>query len=173
MNSNLAAPLVVLAVLTSCASTQRGSSQASRAQFERMKSLVGAWVATSDSEGPAAGAEVVYRLTGGGSALVETMLPGAEHEMVSVYYVDGDRLVMTHYCAAGNQPFMVARDTGDPDRIAFECVGGANVDMKHGLHMQRAEFRFLDAARIDANWTAFVDGKPDHTARFALVRSWR
>ena len=47
---------------------------------------------------------VVYKLTGAGSALVETQFPGTGHEMVSVYHLDGDDLRMTHYCAAGNQP---------------------------------------------------------------------
>ena len=49
-------------------------------------------------------ASVVYKLTGAGSALVETQFPGSSHEMVSVYHLDGEDLRMTHYCAVGNQP---------------------------------------------------------------------
>ena len=48
----------------------------------------------------------VFKLTGGGSAVQETIFPGAAHEMVSVYHADGKDVVMTHYCALGNQPKM-------------------------------------------------------------------
>jgi len=164
--------LASLAAASSCSSVPRGDARVSKAQFERLKSLDGAWVTTTESEGAPAGVEILYHVSAGGSTLVETILPGAPEEMVSIYHIDGPRLVMTHYCSAGNQPFMVAREGGD-DSIVFECVGGANVDKEHGLYMQRAEFRFLSDARVDASWTAYRDGKPDHTARFALVRSWR
>lgn len=173
MKPHSAALLFALAALAGCASTSRDAAPLSAAQFARLKSLDGAWVTTAESDGAPAGVEIVYRITGAGSALVETISPGTPEEMVSVYHADGARLVMTHYCAAGNQPFMVARDGAATDRIVFECVGGANVDKEHGVYMQRAEFHFLDDARVDASWTAFRDGEPDHTARFALVRSWR
>ena len=49
----------------------------------------------------------LVRTTGGGSAVTETLFPGTAHEMMSVYHMDGDDLVLTHYCAGGNQPRMM------------------------------------------------------------------
>ena len=31
-----------------------------------------------------------------------------KEDMISMFNLDGDRVVLTHYCAAGNQPRMVA-----------------------------------------------------------------
>lgn len=161
------------AVVSSCAAAPRAPTTEATAQLERLKRLDGAWVTINGSPEMPAGAEVRYRVTGGGSAVVETLFPATPHEMVSVYHLADGQLVMTHYCAVGNQPYMVARPSADASRLVFECVGGANVDRKRGLFMGRAEFEFVDDARINATWSAVKDGKPDHQARFELVRSWK
>ena len=59
-------------------------------------------------------ARVEFRLAGNGSALVERLFPGTDHEMVSIYHLVGSDLVLTHYCAMANQPRMklVAGGTG-------------------------------------------------------------
>lgn len=168
-----AALLLVTAAVSSCASTPRAAGPEAAAQLERLKRLEGAWVALNGGEGMTAGAQVQYRVTGGGTTVVETLFPATPHEMVSVYHLADGQLVMTHYCAVGNQPFMVARPAPDANRLVFECVGGANVNRKRGLYMGRAEFEFVDAARINTTWSAVKDGKPDHQARFELVRSWK
>src|SRR6185369_11800489 len=54
--------------------------------FERMKQLVGTWEGTSDMGKEGEKVRVEYRLTAGGSALVETLFPGSGEEMVSVYH---------------------------------------------------------------------------------------
>lgn len=161
------------ALLAACASTPRAPSSEAAAQFERLKQLAGDWVAVNGTDMAAGGASVSYRVSGGGSTVIETLFPGTPSEMVSVYHTADGQLVMTHYCAVGNQPFMVARPQTQADRLAFECVGGKNVDFSHGLYMQRAEFEFVDAARVNATWSAVKDGKPDHSARFEFVRSWQ
>lgn len=75
-------------------------------EFERMKQLVGAWEGTSDMGKEGQKVRVEYRLTAGGSALVETLFPGSGEEMVSVYYDRKGKLAMTHYCMVRNQPRM-------------------------------------------------------------------
>src|SRR5262245_39289826 len=71
-----------------------------KAAFAKLKTLVGTWKATSSEEQKAeikkkhgddhpTEADVNYKLTGAGSALVETQFPGMPHEMVSVYHLDG------------------------------------------------------------------------------------
>lgn len=173
MKFTTTALLALAAVVSSCAATPRAASADAAAQLERLKRLDGAWVTINGSEALPTGAEVRYRVTGGGTAVVETLFPSTPHEMVSVYHLDDGQLVMTHYCSTGNQPFMVARNAPDASRLVFECVGGANVDRKRGLYMSRAEFEFIDDARLNATWSAVKDGKPDHQARFELVRSWK
>lgn len=75
-------------------------------EFEIIKSLEGTWVGEGEMHGKKQAVEVRYRITSGKTAVEETLFPGTPHEMVSVYFVDGNDLKMTHYCALGNQPRM-------------------------------------------------------------------
>ena len=111
-----------------------------KAAFARLKTLKGTWKSQikSDDQSPehkelakhdAMEPPVVYKLTGAGSAVVETQFPGTGHEMVSVYHLDGDDLRMTHYCAAGNQPRVkLDRAHSTPDQLIFVFDGGTNLD---------------------------------------------
>src|SRR5262245_44288821 len=75
-----------------------------RAAFERLKTLEGSWVAPG-TEGQRA--TTTFKLTASGTVLVEhytnPMLPGGG-QMMTAYHLDGNALVLTHYCIADNQP---------------------------------------------------------------------
>src|SRR5881392_3605367 len=48
-----------------------------------------------------------------GSALMEEDKPGKESAMITMFIVDGARLIATHYCSVGNQPQMVSEAPDD------------------------------------------------------------
>lgn len=147
-----------------------GKQQAA-AGLERMKSLAGTWTGKAAHGGDApSDTTVEFRVTGGGSAVVETIGPGTPHEMVTVYHLDGDALLATHYCAAGNQPTLRARRAGDPDRLAFEFVRGTNMKPAD-MHMHGVAFTFAGADHLRADWTSWKGGKPAGTVTFELARS--
>src|SRR5690242_6096011 len=75
-----------------------------KAAFGRLKSLAGEWKCEAREGGhvPGKAATILYRVTANGSTVMETLFPGTDHEMVSMYHLDGDDLKMTHYCAIGN-----------------------------------------------------------------------
>src|SRR5262245_57564746 len=75
----------------------------STATFTQMKSLVGEWEAVQDG----VPIRETYTLTANGSALMAETRPANEPAMITMFTVDGDRLIATHYCVAGNQPQMV------------------------------------------------------------------
>jgi len=75
-------------------------------EFERMKALVGGWEGTANMPKEGEKVRVEYRLSSGGSYIVETLFPGKADEMMSVYYDNKGQLTMTHYCALRNQPRM-------------------------------------------------------------------
>src|SRR5690348_2757738 len=94
----LCAGILTLAATATSQAQEKGPA----ACFERLKSLAGDWM----GKGPG-GQEITmlrFRVTAGGSALEETEFPGTDHEMVTVFHMDGDRLALTHYCHLGNQP---------------------------------------------------------------------
>ena len=103
----------------------------SAAAFERLISLVGEW------EGTANGAPVkaTYTLVSGGTALMERLQPSNESEMLTLYTLDGDHLLVTHYCSSGNQPQMKTAAITDLNGVltfkVYQVSGMKSVDEGH------------------------------------------
>src|SRR5260370_40385303 len=94
--------LVCLVPLFLAVNTRAGNNGA--AAFEKMKSLAGHWEgSTPDDAKLTADIEV----TSDGNAVLERfqMIEGGRPmNMITMYYLDGDTLKLTHYRHAGNQP---------------------------------------------------------------------
>ncbi len=135
----------------------------------KIKTLVGEWVAVGEDGKPTEEIVSVYRETAGGSAIHETLFPGQPHEMITLYYQDGDDLVLTHYCVLGNQPRMKA-NAPSSDKITFEFAGGANIKPETDAHMHQGIVRFLDENTIESEWTQWTDGKPSEVVKLKLAR---
>ena len=140
------------------------------AGLERFKQLAGDWVGKAGEGKDAHPVHVSYKVTSGGSTVLETITPSAEHEMVTAIHKDGDDLVLTHYCSLGNQPHMKAERSGDDKKIAFKFAGGANIKPDKDMHMHEATFTFVDKNTLKAEWTLYKDGKAATTVAFDLKR---
>jgi hypothetical protein len=116
-------------------------------------------------------AVVTYKVTSNGSAVVETIAPGTPHEMVSIIHPDGDALVLTHYCALGNQPRMKASAKPGAHDVQFTFVDGTNMKSPKDMHMHDVTFHFVDKDTIKTEWTNYVDGKPNDKAVFEMKRA--
>ncbi len=93
--------------------------------FERFKGLAGDWeIVSTKDESQHGKIASRYHLTAGGNAVVETVFPGEEMEMVTVYHRDGDQLMLTHYCHLGNQPRMRTKSIDDNGELVFHFAGG-------------------------------------------------
>jgi hypothetical protein len=139
------------------------------ARFESLKKLAGDWVQTGPDGKPMADVAATIRVTAGGSVVQETLFPGSDHEMVTMYHLDGAELVLTHYCAVGNQPRMRAVAGGDLNRIEFKFSGGSN--LKPGvMHMDHATLTIVSQDHVKAEWVAAKDGEACHKANFELLR---
>jgi len=90
--------------------------------------------------------------------------------MVTMYHLDGDALVLTHYCAMGNQPRMRLAEA-TPSDLRFEFAGGTNLDPGRDGHIHAAHFHFLDPAHLEAEWTVYRAGKAVGANRYAIARS--
>lgn len=135
--------------------------------FDKMRTLVGQWEG-KNSRGDAA--KVAYALTSGNSVLMETITPTGESAMVSMYHLDGDRLMMTHYCGAGNQPRMRAGQIGaDSREITFTFQDATNLQSADAGHMTGLTLTWQSKDRITQVWTYREKGK-DTTEKFELVR---
>jgi hypothetical protein len=142
-----------------------------KAAFERMKSLAGEWKGQAGHGEQTFPAVVTYKLASNGSVVMETLMPGTPHEMISMYHLDGGELVMTHYCAMGNQPRMKLDTTASTqDELKFAFVGGTNLDPAKDGHIHAGALKF-DGAALLADWTFWAGGKEQGHNKFNLKRS--
>jgi hypothetical protein len=169
----------LLAVFTVAAMVATGYAEAPKetkteapknAAFEQLKKLAGKWSGKADHGGMTVEVAVTYKVTSGGSAVMETVFAGTDHEMVTMYTLDGDKLILTHYCTLGNQPRMKAEKTDNPKKLAFKFLDGTNLDAAKDLHMHEATLELVDDSHIKAEWVAYEKGKPGHTAKIDLTR---
>lgn len=134
--------------------------------FEKLKSLTGEWTGTT-KDGPFT---VSYRVTAAGSAVVETMFPGTQHEMITVYHMDRSDIVLTHYCAAQNQPMMRAKAPAEAASISFTFDGGSNMDPAIDGHMHDATMTFVDNDTLHTEWAFWQGGAKKQVESFDLKR---
>src|SRR5262245_4347620 len=152
----------VIALLIAPSAFSESSSQKS---FEKLKSLAGTW------EGKTSNGQAVresYRVTANGSAVMSEI--EGEHNMVTLFHLDGDRLLMTHYCAAGNQPRMKAIPTGNKNSVAFDFLDATNLASPETGHMHRATFTLVDSNHLTEEWIFRKDGK-ESKEHFELQRA--
>ena len=139
--------------------------------FERLKLLEGTWVGTAGSGSEAHAAVVTWEVTAGGTALIERQFAGTPSEMMSVYHRDGDDLVLTHYCAMGNQPQM-RFDPGESvsNFYTFRFNGGTNLG-KNATHVHAGTIQFVNANQMRAEWVVYAGSKRVGANVFELKRT--
>jgi len=130
-------------------------------QLDKLKSLAGDWEATTaDGKGIT---KVSFKETAGGSGIVETQTHGAEGgEMLTVYSVDGDDVMLTHFCLAGNAPRMkAAKASADGRMLDFVFMDATNLAKPADGHMSHLKIVFLDSDHFVEEWTWTENGKSD------------
>ena len=139
------------------------------AAFARLKTLVGEWEADTKM----GKAHLTYELIAGGSALVERETMGDTPPMMTVYYLDGNRLLLTHYCMVGNQPRMQARrfDAASGE-LVFEFLDATNLASPRAGHMHSAKMRLSDNNHFTSEWDFYDNGerKSTETGQYTRVR---
>jgi hypothetical protein len=133
--------------------------------FHQLAGLEGKWVG-KNAQGQAI--EVSFRMTAGGSALMSEIHGHGPENMITMFHMDGDRLMVTHYCGAGNQPRMKAV-AADAKSISFEFFDGTNIAPGAG-HMQRLSLLLPDADHHTEEWV-FLDHGKEMKEVFTLERA--
>jgi hypothetical protein len=165
---SLLALALVAGVNTSSADEKATPVNAKR--FEALKKLAGDWVEVG-KDGKATDKVISsIRVTSAGSAVQETLFPGSDHEMVTMYHLDGVDLVLTHYCALGNQPRLRAEPGTDVHKIVFKFVSCTNLKSTDDHHINGAALTLAGPNHFKAEWVSCKDGKPCHLVNLDLVR---
>ena len=155
---------------------QKADAPTSEAQksFDQMKNLAGTWqgrvstIPPQPEMGDGTNLQISMKVTSRGNALVHEMMqagvaddPTKNDHPVTMFYLDSDRLLLTHYCDAGNRPRMVSRTSPDGKTLDFDFLDVAG-STQFG-HMQHAAFTVIDANHHTEDWTYLMPGdKPMH-----------
>ena len=138
--------------------------------FQMLKSLAGEWTGTVAEPDSGPPVTVIYRVTAGGSAVEELLFPGTAHEMVTMYHLDAGQVVLTHYCAMGNQPRMALEPDSTAGKLVFHFVSAGNLASPDAVHMHSGTITFMDPDRIEASWDVFEKGAKVGENKFFLTR---
>jgi hypothetical protein len=186
-----AVPAVLLSVLLPLSASAIAQSDAKESEvkksdaqksFDQLKTLAGNWQASVTTDPPmkemgdGAIAKVSLRVTSRGNALVHEMSEAAAGDdptrydhPVTMLYLDGNRLLLTHYCDAGNRPRMAARTSFDGKTVEFDFLDVAG-STEYG-HMQHAVFTVIDVNHHTEDWTYLMPGDKPMRAHFDLKRA--
>lgn len=169
-------PRIALSLVLLSFSTLAFGQAAAERSFDQIKSLAGTWEGTLTTV-PAAAAggyqgkhlQVSLRVTSSGNAVLHEMkVPGAPDDPITMLYVNGNRLFLSHYCDAGNRPRMVATASPDGKTITFNVVDVSG-SRSHG-YMEHAVFTSIDASHHTEDWTFLEPGNHTAQAHFDLHR---
>jgi hypothetical protein len=143
--------------------------------FDKLKTLTGSWEGRVSIIPPAPEMDgklmqISLRTTSMGHTLMhEATGVGRPDDPITMIVVDGDRLLLTHYCDADNRPRMVGKMLPDGKTVEFEFLDVTG-NLQYG-HMQHAVFTIIDATHHTEDWTYMEPGdKPVH-AHFDLQRT--
>jgi hypothetical protein len=150
--------------------TQPLERASSLAAFERIKKLDGVW-GTQSTKGWEEQQQI--RVIAKGTAVAFESVPGAypsqpatapNAPMLTVYHMDGDRLLLTHYCEAGSQPRMVATSIEDGGRtVHFSFLDASNLPSPAAGHMHAVVLTLIDDNNFLERWSWYQDGKEQWT----------
>jgi hypothetical protein len=136
--------------------------------FDKLRALAGTWEGTPLGD---LDVRVTYRLAAGGSVVMETLFPGSDHEMISMYHLDGEDLVMTHYCSMGNQPHLkLDRAQSTADKLVFGFAGGTNFDPKRDGHIHSGTIDLSTPNALHASWAYYAGTRPMDTKEIDVRR---
>lgn len=159
----------VLAVAGLASAGEKPAAIDAQAAFEKLKALEGSWIASAEGFEETVDHEI--RVTAAGSVVVETMMAGSDHEMVNMYHLDGEDLVVTHYCATGNQPTMRLDLTkATATELPFVFTGGTNIE-ETAHHIHDAVLTLREDGSVVAKWVSYAGGEPTEPMQFVLRRA--
>ena len=107
--------------------------------FELLKNLVGIWKLKNKSSD----FRISFELTAADSVVVETWISKDKKHSLTLYHLDGERLIATHYCPQGNQP-RLQMTTASTNLLEFEFFDATNLTSPAASHQDFLSLKIND-----------------------------
>lgn len=145
------------------AKTLPATSGSSETAFETFKGFEGTWAIRSGQK--TLPIEMTYESGSKGSIVTEQF--GKE---LSVFYRDGQSLLMTHFCNNGNQPRLRLRENTRPGAFEFQMFDITNLQSTDADHVERVVYRIIDDKTIALEIVWRKNGKSEESEKYTLTR---
>ena len=113
--------------------------------------------------------KMTMRVTSTGNAILhEVSASGRPDDPITMIYVDGDRLLLTHFCDSGNRPRMQGKLSPDGNTVTFgflDVSGNTDEFLMHDI-----VFTMVDADHHIEAFTYSLNGKPPFRAPGILLQ---
>ena len=163
------AKVIILASSLALTAVDDADQVNARTAFAKLQTLVGQWEGKTETDRVI---KVSYRLTANNTVLVETWTLGPQRESLTLYHMDGESLIATHYCPVGNQPRLRFKEGGSPSVFTFEFVSATNLLKPEMVHQHRFEIEILQPNSFARSETYLENGTAE-TERIVYTRSDR
>jgi hypothetical protein len=145
-----------------------GLSATTPIQFDQIKALAGDWQAKLP-DGKTL--DITYIPISGGTAVMEVLNMPDGTDMRSIYHLNGENLMMTHYCESGNQPRLESTPSSDPNNFTLSFVDASNIgNPEQSSYLYKVTFHFKDKDSFSQDITWMINGK-ESTNTWYLVRT--
>jgi hypothetical protein len=156
MNKTVLPRIVSLALVVTSAALFAAEKTMSEEAFDRLVLLRGEWHGQTDG----VKTTLIYTLTANGSTLMEECRREKGPQMITMFTVDGDHLIATHYCSAKNQPQMATSAITDAQKpLAFSLVRVTGLKSPDAWHNTGLTVIQEDNDHLTQEWTYEFKGK--------------
>lgn len=141
-------------------------SPTAQTAFTKMKdTLTGEWQQEGDKE---SNLIIQFNTTANASVLVETWLYKGKPHSLTLYHMDHEKVIATHYCPQGNQPRMASTQL-TPDSIEFDFIDATNLSSPDSSHQHSLGFTYIDNKLVEREETYLKD-KEESPSMLRLVK---
>lgn len=153
-------------VLLLAAAPASAEEESASVRFDQLKKLEGDWAAqTSDGRER----HISYRVIARGSVLVERWLGAGDRETMTVFHMDGGRLLATHYCGQGSQPRFTFASSPSQGRMDFVFLDVTNLPEPAQSHQHAFSIEVDPSGRVVRSET-YRSGGQDETETLVFTR---
>jgi len=133
----------------------------SLAAYQRLKAYTGDWEGHSTKGWT--GRERISDIAGGSTLMMQSTFsahPADNEGMATMIHMDRDRLLLTHYCVAKNQPRLaLTAASSDLNLLEFTFLDGGNIADRNAGHMDRVVITLQGADKFTSRWTWYAKGQ--------------
>ncbi len=144
--------------------------EAARSLFEAFKRMQGTWKGTSTKGWTE---DVSIRVIAAGSVVEMTSFDAHPNEtMLTLIHMDVNRLLITHYCVARNQPRLELTEISeDGAQAVFTFLDATNLPSRDHGHMDKVVYHFEDDNHFSSQWTWYHSGTERWLEKINLQRN--